>query len=83
MLHHSEGIFLLEKTFGPVILNGDGNNVPTRLIGEQHVKEDLGWIPSLKDWYTHLKPQAWMMRGYKLDVEAKVEEAVASMPKAG
>lgn len=69
MLHHSEGIFLLERTFGPVVVNSDGKEIPTRLIGEQHVKEDLGWIPSLKDWYTLIELKPWMMKGYPLDVE--------------
>ena len=69
MLHHSEGIFLLEECFGPVVVNSDGKSIPTRLIGEQHVKEDLGWIPSLKDWYTHISLKGWMTRGYLLDVD--------------
>lgn len=77
MRHHSEGIFWLEEAFGPTITNSDGKQVPTRLIGEQHVTEDLGRIPSLKEWLVNLKPEAWMMKGYKLDVEAPATAAVA------
>ena len=40
--HHSEGIFLCESIFGSTITNSDGRAVPVRLIGEQHVKDDLG-----------------------------------------
>jgi hypothetical protein len=38
-----------------------------RLIGEQHVREDLGFIPSFADWGRLIAPQAWMLRGNPLD----------------
>lgn len=60
--HHSEGIFLCEKIFGVTIANSDGKPVPTRSIGEQHVQDDLGWIPTLKDWLCHLEIQPWMTK---------------------
>lgn len=69
MRHHSEGIFWLEEQFGPTITNSDGIKIPTRLIGERHVIEDLGHIPTLKDWLKHLQPQPWMMKGYPLPEE--------------
>ncbi len=37
-----------------------GRKVPVRWIGEQHVKEDCGFIPSIQDWFRHIKPQRWM-----------------------
>jgi hypothetical protein len=58
--HHSEGIFLCEAIFGATITNGDGKLVPVRTVGEQHVKDDLGWIPSVKDWLQHIEVQPWM-----------------------
>ena len=60
--HHSEGIFECEKTFGKVITNSDGKKVPVRLLGEQHILEDLGFIPSVKDWLKHIKTQSWMWK---------------------
>lgn len=60
--HHSEGIFLCESIFGTTLTNSAGKQIPIRLIGEQHVKDDLGWIPSVKDWLQHLQPQSWMGR---------------------
>ena len=66
--HHAEGIFLCEKVFGVVIKNSDGNPVPVRYVGEQHVKEDLGRIPTAQDWLTQIKPQRWMY-GQRLDEE--------------
>lgn len=53
--HHAEGIFEAERIFGVTILNSDGKAVPTRYIGEQHVLEDLGRIPSLQDWLVTIK----------------------------
>ena len=58
--HHAEGIFLCEKVFGTAITNSDGNPVPVRYVGEQHVKEDLGRIPTAQDWLMQIKPQRWM-----------------------
>ena len=43
--HHDEGVFLCERVFGTAIINSDGNPVPVRYVGEQHVKEDLVAFP--------------------------------------
>jgi hypothetical protein len=58
--HHSEGIFLCESLFGTTIKNSEERLVPVRQIGEQHIKDDLGWIPTVKDWLVHLPLQPWM-----------------------
>ena len=60
--HHAEGIFWAEEVFGATITNADGKVVPVRWIAEQHVKEDLGWIPTLQDWFKHLRVEPWMAR---------------------
>ncbi len=65
--HHSEGIFLSEKIFGVSITNSEGKEIPARYIGEQHVKEDLGRIPTAQDWLTQIKPERWMY-GQRLQV---------------
>ena len=48
--------------FGTTVTNSDGREVPVRWVGEQHVKEDLGRIPTACDWLRAIKPEAWMMR---------------------
>lgn len=58
---------MLETMFGATIVNADGRTVPVRLIGEQHVREDLGFIPSFADWALLIAPQAWMLKGHRLD----------------
>jgi hypothetical protein len=58
--HHAEGIFLAERIFGVSIVNSEGKPIPMRYIGEQHVKEDLGRIPTAQDWLSEIRPQRWM-----------------------
>jgi hypothetical protein len=60
MRHHAEGIFMAERFFGVSVRNSDGKEVPTRFIGEQHVKEDLGFIPSVSDWLACIQGRPWM-----------------------
>ena len=64
--HHAEGIFMLERFFGPTLSLSTGRIVPVRLIGEQHVMEDLGRIPSFADWAAAIRPEAWMARAQPL-----------------
>lgn len=65
--HHSEGIFLAEKIFGTTITISSGRKVPVRFIGEQHVVEDFGFIPTVADFLKNIKLEAWMVgnRGFK------------------
>lgn len=58
--HHTEGIFLAERMFGVTIVNSDGKRIPVRYVGEQHVKEDLGRIPTVQDWLSQIRPEHWM-----------------------
>jgi hypothetical protein len=60
--HHAEGIFMLKRFFGPTITIASGRLVPVWLIGEQHVREDLGFIPSFVDWVRCIRPEPWMGR---------------------
>ena len=54
--HHAEGIFLCERLFGPTLTNADGRVIPVRWVGEQHVREDLGRIPTAADWLKAIRP---------------------------
>ncbi len=64
--HHAEGIFLLETLYGVTLTLSTGRVVPVRLIGEQHVREDLGFIPGFADWVRCLRPEPWMGRARPL-----------------
>lgn len=67
LLHNSFGIYLCEQIFGdlivdakgqvhkmPYITNSDGIQVSVRDIGEQHVLDDLGIIPTLEQCFRAL-----------------------------
>jgi len=79
--HHTEGIFLCERIFGTTLTNSDGRVIPVRWVGEQHVKEDLGRIPSVQDWFENLMPQQWMRRAGKLGCESVPSEEAAAVTK--
>ena len=65
--HHSEGIFMLEKLFGTTITLSTGRVLPVRFVGEQHVLEDLGRIPTVADWLMKIQPEPWMLgKGQKV-----------------
>jgi len=79
-LHHSEGVFWAEEHFGETITvtrdDGSKKEVPTRRIAEDHVAQDLGHIPSLKDWLESLESQRWMRASsghYEGDAEERPE----------
>lgn len=63
LLHNSFGIFIAEKIFGHTITNSIGREVPVRLIGEQHVKEDFGFIPSVEQCLENMPIETWMSAG--------------------
>ena len=63
ILHSSLGIFICEQVFGTTITNSDGKVVPVRFIGEQHVKEDMSFIPTVSQWFETLGPASWHERG--------------------
>jgi hypothetical protein len=67
--HHAEGIFMLEKIFGTTISLSTGRVIPTRWVGEQHVREDLGRIPSFADWVRAIRPEPWMGRATTLSLD--------------
>ncbi len=76
--HHAEGIFMAETIFGSTITLSTGRVIPVRWIGEQHVREDLGFIPSFADWVKAIRPEPWMGRAQRLEETLNAEEVAAS-----
>jgi hypothetical protein len=60
--HHSAGIQWSIERFGHAIVNSSGNEIPVKLIAEQHVQEDCGWIPTPQDWLREIQPAKWMLK---------------------
>lgn len=74
--HHAQGIFECERLFGATITLSSGRVIPTRWVAEQHIVEDLGFVPSLSDWLSCIRPASWMTRSRRLSKE--LEEDAAS-----
>lgn len=45
------------------VRTSSGREVPIRVIAEQHIIEDCGFVPSLEDYLGEMPKQAWMVRG--------------------
>ena len=58
---------MVETIFGSTITTSNGRVIPVRWIGEQHVREDLGLIPSFADWVKAIRPEPWMGRALRLE----------------
>lgn len=82
----------LQRLFGikvpthrPVtITNSAGKQVPIRLLAEQHVIEDAGFIPTLEDYLGELPRKPWMYRGAMplSKILEKAEGVVPDLPPA-
>ena len=70
--HHSQGIELLQDRFGRYFTNSSGKIIPVQHIGEQHVIEDLGIIPSFADWMRLMPLQRWMSQPGRYNTTIKL-----------
>lgn len=60
ILHSSFGIYITEQIFGVIIKNSDNRTVNVRDVAEQHVIEDMGYIPTVQDYLIHLPLLPWL-----------------------
>lgn len=71
LLHHSAGIFIAEQRFGvtmPVTgRDGRTRRIPVRPVGEQHVMEDYGCIPSVAQAFAGLRPSDLLTMNLSVD----------------
>jgi len=63
ILHSAFGCFIVEKVFGTTLVNSQDRVVCVRDIAEDHVKEDIGFIPTIERWLTKLPMEPWMAGG--------------------
>jgi len=73
---------MAETIFGPTITLSSGRVIPTRWIGEQHVTEDLGFIPSFADWVKCIRPEPWMGRAQRIEREVAPQPPTSRDPEA-
>lgn len=76
--HSAFGIFIVEKVFGTTITNSDGKKVCTRDIAEDHVLEDLGFIPTMEHWFKNMTMQDWMFGGRRAEIKERFIEIEAT-----
>lgn len=60
ILHNSLGPFIAEKAFGYYLTNSEGKKISVRQIVEDHIVEDLGFIPSVEHWLKTMPRLPWM-----------------------
>jgi hypothetical protein len=63
LLHNTWGVWVAQEVFGRVIQVQKETktvDVAVREIVEQHIIEDLGFIPSPGDWLENMDIKAWM-----------------------
>lgn len=63
IFHHTYGVYVAEQVFGRYItINRDTypKKVMVRDIAEQHIMEDLGFIPTPDDWLSEMLYKPWM-----------------------
>jgi hypothetical protein len=66
LAHHTQGIKDAEQVFGVTITNSQGRQVPTSLLANQHVFEDLGFVPTLDHYLELLRCPRWASRPARL-----------------
>jgi hypothetical protein len=66
---------VLERVFGITFVNSAGKTISTRDIGEQHVLEDMGCIPSGQDFLAEMEYKSWMEGKGKPPSFVKVEKS--------
>jgi hypothetical protein len=75
--HHSAGIQWAIEKFGHSLLNSKNQKIPTKVIAEQHIIEDCGFIPTPQDYLLPLAehPHKWMLKvGTKQIHKLKIEK---------
>jgi hypothetical protein len=60
MLHSAWGIYVVARVFGDLLTNSDGKQVSVRDIAEEHVIQDLGFIPTMDAWLKGMPIEEWM-----------------------
>lgn len=60
LLHSSFGVMMAEQFFGNSFTNSVGRTVPIREVAINHIRQDLGFVPSVDNWLNNLQLQPWM-----------------------
>lgn len=71
VLHSAFGCFLVEKVFGRTRINSAGKEYSPRDVAEDHIQQDLGFIPTLENYLNNMQIQPWMSGTEKRNAGSK------------
>jgi hypothetical protein len=60
ILHSAFGCYIVEQMFGRTRINSDGKEYSPRDIAEDHIQQDLGFIPTMEQYLNNMTVQPWM-----------------------
>jgi hypothetical protein len=65
LLHNAFGCFIVEQVFGVTRVNSAGKTYSPRDVAEQHILQDLGFIPSAEQYLKNMTIEDWMSGSIK------------------
>lgn len=71
LLHHAFGCTIVEKVFGLLRANSAGRKYSPYVIAQEHIYQDLGYIPSVSDYLNNMQLQPWMAGNKKYERRKK------------
>jgi hypothetical protein len=74
ILHSAFGCFLVEQMFGTHRVNTAGKEYSPRDVAEEHIIEDLGFIPTVERWLDKMPIEGWMSGTLKHRMAHKTPE---------
>ncbi len=80
--HHIEGVAETMAIFGPAIRNSDGADIPTQILGMQHLEEDCRHLPEASEWLIDFDRPDWLPTQYASADELARESAARFGGKA-
>ena len=60
LLHNAFGCYIVQSVFGIVRTNSAGKEYSPRDVAEDHVIEDLGFLPTVEQYLRNMVLQPWM-----------------------
>lgn len=73
ILHSSFGCYMAVQVFGTYITNSDGKDVSIRDLAEDHIIDDLGFIPTVEKWLENMDFKPWMGGKFKKERVIKID----------
>lgn len=71
ILHSAFGCFVVEQVFGVTRVNSAGKTYSPREVAEDHILQDLGFIPTMEQYLGNMTIQPWMSGTRKTPGNAK------------